>query len=75
MMSRVHRAIVKVHRVAAGLLLLAIVPAAYASFRGQADSPLVYLPLPFLFALILTGTYQLVAPWVRRAQAGKGAAP
>ena len=71
-MSKAHRIITKVHRVAAGLFLLSILPAGYASFQGDTESPLVYLPLPFLFALILTGTWQLMRPWVlkRRAQAG-----
>ena len=69
------RAITKVHRVVAGLFLLSILPAMYASLvLEDPESPLVYLPLPFLFALILTGTYQLVAPWVRRARARKAAA-
>lgn len=70
-MGKAARVITKVHRVAAALLLLTMVPAAYASFTGQAESPLVYLPLPFLFTLIVTGTYQLVAPWVRRARQAK----
>lgn len=70
-MSKANRIITKIHRVGAGLLLLTMLPAGYASFRGDAESPLVYLPLPFLFVLILTGTYQLVAPWVRRARARK----
>ena len=63
-MGRADRIITKGHRVSAGLFLLAMIPAGYASFKG--DTP--YLPLPFLFALILTGTYQLVAPWIRRAR-------
>lgn len=67
-MGKAHRVLVKIHRIAAGLLLLAMVPAAYVSFQGDAESALVYAPLPFLFVLILTGTYQLVAPWVRRAR-------
>jgi hypothetical protein len=66
-MGKAGRIITRGHRVSAGLFLLAIIPAGYASFRGDTASPLVYLPLPFLFALILTGTYQLVAPWTRRA--------
>lgn len=68
-MAKADRIITKIHRVAAGLFLLAILPAGYASFQGEAESPLVYAPLPFLFVLILTGTYQLVRPWVRRLQA------
>jgi hypothetical protein len=67
-MGKADRIITKVHRASAGLFLLAMVPAGYASFKGDTASPLVYLPLPFLFALILTGTYQLVAPWIRRAR-------
>jgi hypothetical protein len=66
-MSKADRIITKGHRVNAGLFLLAMIPAGYASFEGDTASPLVYLPLPFLFALILTGTCQLVAPWIRRA--------
>lgn len=68
-MGKAAAIITKVHRVSAGLLLLTMVPAGYASFQGDAESPLVYLPLPFLFALILTGTYQLVAPWIRKRRA------
>lgn len=56
----------KVHRIIAGLFLLTIPPAAYASFTGDpaSPSPLVYLPLFPLFILIITGTYMLVRPWV-----------
>ena len=63
--------ITKIHRVCAGLLLLSMVPAGYASFTGDPahPSPLVYLPLLFLFPLIITGTYQLVAPWIRKRRA------
>ena len=62
------RIINKIHRWGAGLFLLSTIPAGYASFTGdpEAPSPLVYLPLPFLFVLMLTGTYQLIVPWVRR---------
>jgi len=67
-MGKADRIITRCHRVSAGLFLLAIIPAGYASFQGDTASPLVYLPLPPLFALILTGAYQLVAPWVRRAR-------
>lgn len=67
-MAKADRIITKAHRVSAGLFLLAMIPAGYASFKGDTASPLVYLPLPLLFALILTGTYQLVAPWIRRAR-------
>jgi hypothetical protein len=74
-MSKAERIINKVHRVSAGFFLLAILPAGYASIQGDAGSPLVYLPLPFLFALILTGTYQLVLPWVRRRRSRRAGAP
>ena len=75
-MSKVARIITKIHRVCAGLLLLTMVPAAYASIvLKDPESPLVYLPLPFLFVLILTGAYQLVAPWVRRARARQAGGP
>jgi len=67
--GKADRIITKVHRVGAGLFLLSMIPAGYASFKGDIASPLVYLPLPFLFALILTGAYQLVMPWIRRRQA------
>ena len=67
-MARGDRTVTKAHRVSAGLFLLAMIPAGYASSKGDPPSPLVYLPLPFLFALILTGTYQLAAPWIRRAR-------
>lgn len=68
-MGKAAAIITKIHRVSAGLFLLSMLPAGYASFQGDAESPLVYLPLPFLFSLILTGTYQLVAPWIRRRRA------
>jgi hypothetical protein len=64
-MGKAHRVITKIHRIAAGLFLLAMMPAGYVSFTGNAESPLVYLPLPFLFVLVPTGTYQLVLPWIR----------
>lgn len=67
-MGKAHLIITKGHRVSAGLFLLAMIPAGYASFAGARGSPLVYLPIPFLFALILTGAYQLVAPWIRRTR-------
>jgi uncharacterized membrane protein YadS len=64
---KAHAVLVKLHRIAAALFLLAIPLAAYASFtaeEGAEPSFLVYLPLfPMLF-LIITGTYQLVRPWV-----------
>ena len=65
-MGKLAATITKVHRVCAGLFLLTIPLAAYASIKGMEESFMVYLPLPFLFVLILTGTYQLVAPWLRR---------
>jgi hypothetical protein len=67
--GKADRIITKAHRVSAGLFLLSMIPAGYASFKGDTASPLIYLPLPFLFALILTGIYQLVMPWIRRRQA------
>lgn len=74
-MGKAAAIITKVHRVCAGLLLLTMVPAGYASFQGDAESPLVYLPLAPLFILILTGTYQLVMPWIRRYRARRAGAP
>lgn len=68
-MATTERVINKIHRVCAGGLLLTMVPAAYFSFKGDQTSPFVYLPLVFLFPLILTGTYQLVLPWVRKWRA------
>lgn len=61
----------RLHRIVALLFLLSIPPAAYSSFTGDptAPSPFVYLPLVPLLILTLTGTYQLVAPWVRRRRA------
>jgi hypothetical protein len=75
-MGKTERAFNKIHRVCAGLLLLSMVPAAYASFTGDRAHPSfwVYLPLLFLFPLIITGTYQLVLPWVRKARARRIAA-
>jgi len=67
-MGKADRIITKAHRVSAGLFLLAMIPAGYASFKRDTASLLVYLPLPFLFALILTGISQLVAPWIRRVR-------
>lgn len=67
-MGKAERIITKAHRVSAGLFLLAMVPAGYASLTRDTASLLVYLPLPFLFALILTGIYQLAAPWIRRSR-------
>ena len=72
-MSKTHRIITKIHRICAGGLLLTMLPAAYVSFKGDPESPFVYLPLLFLFPLILTGTYQLVLPWVRRMRARRTA--
>lgn len=68
-MAKLHSIVTRVHRVAALLFLLAVVPAAIASARGGGPAFLVYLPLVFLAALALTGVYQLVAPWVRRVRA------
>ena len=74
-MSKVQAVINKVHRVCAGFLLLSMVPAAYASFTGDRAHPSfwVYLPLLFLFPLIITGTYQLVLPWVRKYRSRRAA--
>lgn len=72
-MGSADRVMTKVHRFSAGLFLLSMVPAGYASFTGDVESPLVYLPLPFLFALIITGTYQLITPWIRRSRARRTA--
>ena len=68
-MSKTHAVIVKIHRICAGLLLLSMVPAAIVSFQGDKTSVFVYLPLLFLFPLIITGTYQLALPWVRKYKA------
>lgn len=68
----VHVVLVKIHRVAAALFLLAIVPAAYFSMTASAGAephPLVYGPLLPMAILTLTGTYQLVRPWVGRRRA------
>jgi uncharacterized membrane protein YadS len=71
---KAHAVLVKLHRIAAALFLLAIPFAAYASFtaeEGAEPSFLVYLPIfPMLF-LTITGTYQLVRPWVLKARAKK----
>lgn len=61
--------ITRIHRVSAVLFLLSIVPAGFASAKGGDPSPVVYVPLVFLLGLTLTGTYQLVMPWVRRRRA------
>jgi hypothetical protein len=55
------------HRVNAVLFLVSIPPAAFFSFAaaGGDPSPVVYIPLLPLLGLTLTGTYQLVMPWVR----------
>jgi hypothetical protein len=68
-MSKTQRVINKIHRICAGGLLLTMIPAGYVSFKGDQTSPFVYLPLLFLFPLIITGTYQLFLPWVRRMRA------
>jgi hypothetical protein len=58
----------RIHRIGAVLFLLSIPPAWYFSATGDpaSPSPVVYVPLFPLFILTLTGTYQLVRPWVRR---------
>lgn len=48
-MGKADRIITKAHRVSAGLFLLAMIPAGYASFKRDTASLLLYLPLPFLF--------------------------
>jgi hypothetical protein len=61
----------RVHRIFAILFLLSIPPAGYASFTGDpaSPSPVVYVPLFPLLILTLTGTYQLVMPWIRQIRA------
>lgn len=61
----------RAHRVIALLFLLTIPPAGYFSLTatGSEVSPAVYLPLFPLFGLILTGSYLLGGPWVRRLRA------
>jgi uncharacterized membrane protein YfhO len=73
-MGKAHAVITKIHRVCAGLLLLSMVPAAIVSFQGSKTSFFVYLPLLFLFPLIITGTYQLVLPWIRKYKARRATA-
>lgn len=70
-MGKADHIITKVHRIAAAVFLLTIIPAAYFSFTGdpESPSPFVYLPLFPLLFLIITGTYQLVMPWIRRSRA------
>ena len=70
-LSKSERIVNKIHRICAGGLLLTMVPAAYVSFKGNLTPLLVYFPLVFLFPLIITGTYQLVLPWVRKWRAGR----
>lgn len=67
----VHTFLRGTHRVIAGLFLIAIVPAAIVSTQGDGSSPWVYAPLPFLFGLIITGSYLLVRPWILGIQAGR----
>lgn len=67
----VHAFLHRTHRVIAGLFLVATVPAAIVSTQGDASSPWVYAPLPFLFGLMITGTYLLVRPWVLRVRASR----
>jgi hypothetical protein len=74
-MGKAHHVITKIHRICAGLLLLSMIPAAYVSFQGDKTSFFVYLPLFFLFPLIITGTYQLVLPWIRKYKARRAGAP
>lgn len=66
-----HPGLRRTHRVVSVLFLLTIPPAAVASFTATAGepSPVVYLPLLPLFGLIITGTYLLLRPWVRRLRA------
>lgn len=52
--------------VIAALFLLSAIPAAIVSAQGQAECFWVYTPLPFLFLLMISGTYMLVEPWIRR---------
>lgn len=68
---RVASFIQRTHRVCAVLFLVTIPPAAYFSFAGDpaSPSPFVYAPLFPLLVLTLTGTYQLVRPWVARMRA------
>jgi hypothetical protein len=68
-MAKLHAIVIKIHRVVAALFLLAILPAGYASFNDGKPEFFVYLPVPFLLALTITGTYQLVVPWIRRRRA------
>lgn len=72
-MATTERVMNKIHRVCAGGLLLTMIPAGYVSFQGDKESVFVYLPLAFLFPLIITGTYQLVLPWVRKARSRRAA--
>lgn len=66
----------KVHRIVAGLFLLTIPPAAWASFTGTDPanpSPLVYLPLFPLALLSITGTWLLIRPWLQGWRAKRAA--
>lgn len=72
-MARSAAIITRIHRIAAILFLLSVVPAGWASMRGGEPAALVYLPLLFLAGLSLTGIYQLAAPWARRYQARRRA--
>lgn len=69
----VHAFLRGTHRVIAGLFLIATVPAAIVSLQGDGSSPWVYAPLPFLFGLIITGSYLLVRPWALGLRAGRHA--
>ena len=73
-MSKTHAVVTRIHRVCAGLLLVSMIPAGIASFKGDPSSVFVYLPLAFLFPLIITGTYQLALPWVRKYRARRARA-
>lgn len=64
------------HRILAGLFLLSIPPAAYFSITGDplAPHPLVYVPLFPLALMVVTGTWLLVRPWIKKRQA-RGSTP
>lgn len=62
----------RVHRVLAVLFLLTLPVVIWASATGDPKdpSPLVYLSVPPMLVLTVTGTWLLVRPWLakRRAQ-------
>ena len=69
-MGKVHHVITKIHRICAGGLLLSMIPASwFALVVKDQESFFIYLPLLFLFPLIITGTYQLVLPWIHKRRA------